>query len=243
MKNSKHVLILAVTLALCLGAVIGAAAAGGLTEITAYLDPEITVRYNGELRDITDSTGAPTSPVTYNSTTYVPIRAISNILGVKVDWDQATKTILLGEEPSVPSAGVDLIDTYKPYSTNREYGSSFFSYQTSDYKGTDISGISVSHYIKMNHLGGIAGKKGNIASGYYNIEGKYNTLTFRAYASGDAVLQISGDEDVMLAEFDLKGEQIAQTFTVDLKNTSQLCIKLKATGVTSDVYVFDAILK
>lgn len=238
-KYNKRALALLLSLTLALGVVIGASAASGLTEITAYLNSEITVKYNGQTRTITDSNGSPTAPITYNGTTFVPLRSIAGLLGVSVDWDQATKTILLGEESS---AGVDLIDTYKPYSTNREYGSSFYNYQTSDYEEMDISGISVSHYIKMNHIGGIAGKKGNIASGYYNIEGKYNTLTFQAYASGDAVLQISGDEDVMLGEFSLNGEQIAQTFTVNLEKTSQLCIKLKANGVTSDVYVFNAVL-
>ena len=35
------------------------------------------------------------SPKIINGTTMVPIRAISELFGAKVDWDNATKTVLI----------------------------------------------------------------------------------------------------------------------------------------------------
>lgn len=83
----------------------GTLAAGNLEEIKAFLNHGITVKYNGEVKEITDATGARTAPITYNGTTYVPIRSVSNLLGVDVGWDAANNTVLLGEnpEPAAPA--------------------------------------------------------------------------------------------------------------------------------------------
>lgn len=44
-----------------------------------------------------DVNGNPVYPLLYNGTTYLPIRAVSNMLGLNVDWDGATQTVLLGK--------------------------------------------------------------------------------------------------------------------------------------------------
>lgn len=77
----------------------GALAVGNLEEIKAFLNYGITVKYNGEVKEITDATGVRTYPITYNGTTYVPIRSVSNLIGIPVDWDGANNTVLLGENP------------------------------------------------------------------------------------------------------------------------------------------------
>lgn len=74
-----------------------ASTASGQEEITAYLAPGITVKYNGETQTLKDAAGSTVYPVSYNDTTYLPVRAVSNILGVAVDWDGATQTVILGE--------------------------------------------------------------------------------------------------------------------------------------------------
>ena len=114
----KKTLALILTLCMTVTGVVcftaGAAAANGLQEINAYLNSNITFKLDGEEQILTDATGVRTYPITYNGTTYVPIRAVANLLGVGVDWDQATQTVLMGD----PEDGVDLIDTYKAYYTD-----------------------------------------------------------------------------------------------------------------------------
>ena len=82
-----------------------ASTASGQEEIKAYLAPGITVKYNGEIQTMTDTAGNIVYPVSYNGTTYLPVRAVSNMLGVSVDWDGTTQTVLLrklvGDTPNV----------------------------------------------------------------------------------------------------------------------------------------------
>ena len=67
------------------------------TTIQATLDPGITIRYNNQVQNMTDANGNPVFPVMYQGTTYLPVRAVSNMLGVDVDWDGDTRTVLLGQ--------------------------------------------------------------------------------------------------------------------------------------------------
>lgn len=63
--------------------------------ITAQLSPQIKVVVDGVSKQITDASGKQTSPITYNNTTYLPIRSVANLCGKEVGWDQATQTITL----------------------------------------------------------------------------------------------------------------------------------------------------
>ena len=107
MKKGARFTTLAVALALVCGLVIGATASNGAAQlIQAYLTPGRTVKYNGEVQTMKDEKGNVIYPISYQGSTYVPMRAISNILGVPVEWDGATQTVLLG----APVEGVDLIE-------------------------------------------------------------------------------------------------------------------------------------
>jgi len=77
----------------------GAVAVGNLEEIKAFLNYGITVKLDGEEQIMYDGVGNRVYPITYNGTTYVPIRAVSNMLDIDVNWDGATNTVLLGEVP------------------------------------------------------------------------------------------------------------------------------------------------
>ncbi len=68
------------------------------TEITVQINPNITVKYNGKAQTMKDVNGNPVYPMLYGGTTYLPVRAVSNMLGVKVDWDGATQTVLLSDQ-------------------------------------------------------------------------------------------------------------------------------------------------
>jgi len=40
----------------------------------------------------------------YNGTTYLPIRAVSNMLNIPIEWEAATKTVILGTEEKQPKS-------------------------------------------------------------------------------------------------------------------------------------------
>lgn len=96
MKHGKKFISLVLALIMICGLAVSASAADA-QNVTAQLSPGITVQYNGETQNMADANGNPVYPVIYEGTTYLPIRAVSNMLGVAVDWDQATKTVLLSD--------------------------------------------------------------------------------------------------------------------------------------------------
>lgn len=62
-------------------------------EIT-YRDIKITL-YGKEITP-TDADGNPTEPFIMDGSTYLPVRAIAGAVGLGVDWDGETSTVILG---------------------------------------------------------------------------------------------------------------------------------------------------
>lgn len=107
MKKTRTI---AVTLALICAMALGAAAAVTVQRITADLRPDISVTVDGKKQDLLSQDGAAVSPITYNGTTYLPVRALSEALGLDVAWDQNTQSVILttpktaGTQPPVTSS-------------------------------------------------------------------------------------------------------------------------------------------
>lgn len=82
----------------------------------ATLDyPGITVTLDGEALDLRDAQGNKVDPFTMNDTTYLPVRAISNALGLGVDWDGKTNTVIL-TSPENEWADYAVHDCYADFS-------------------------------------------------------------------------------------------------------------------------------
>ena len=227
----KKTLALILTLCMAVSAVVSvtvAGAAGGLQEIKAYLNSDITLKLDGEAQVLTDANGVRTYPITYDSTTYLPVRSIAGLLGVDVGWDQATQSVLLGKQPS----GIDLIDTYKAYYFSRDVG----QVQSAEKRTEDISGVSCDHWIWV-YFNGPTDR-----SVSFNIQGKHDTLTFSYYADCDTTLTVLGDNDTVLGEFSITGAKVAQTVTIPLFKTNELKFHMVRTGNGNNLSIFDAYL-
>lgn len=249
MKTRKTFITLAIALALVCGMVIGANAADTLKEISAYLNYGITIKYNGEVQNLTDAGGNRVYPISYNGTTYLPVRAVSNMLGIGVDWDGATQTVLLGKT----GATVNLMETYKPYTSYQSVsrvisdwhdGPIFYQKSTTP---ENIGGETASSWLNLYNPKNNWAEDSNTLLCSFNIGGKYKTLTFKAYTNEDATLTVKGDNDSLLGEFKLAAGQTPQTFTIDLLNTKQLTFLLnngvETYGIDIETYVFDAKLE
>ena len=90
----KQVRTSALALALAGVMVVGAAAAT-VQKITADLRPDITVKVDGDKQTLVDKNGNIVYPVTYTGTTYLPVRALGNVIGMEVGWDSKTQTVSL----------------------------------------------------------------------------------------------------------------------------------------------------
>lgn len=127
-----------------------------------------------------DMAGNKIEPFAYEGTTYLPVRALAEALGKTVQWDEATKTIFIGDGAAAPAApvadnqnntpapstGQYLTDVMEPFSKDRAD-----IYKTSDRKTLSLAGkeytngiIYDSHYNRFGHTN-------------FNLDGKYTNLT------------------------------------------------------------------
>ena len=96
MKIGKRLVALVLALATICSLTVGASAVT-TQNISVQLSPNITVKLDGKAQSMTDVNGNPVYPLLNDGTTYLPVRAVSNMLGVDVDWDGATQTVILTE--------------------------------------------------------------------------------------------------------------------------------------------------
>lgn len=95
MKKVRKVLCLMLAFALVLGvATASVAATVTKKQLTAeYSGIQITL--DGQKIEPKDANGVTVEPFIVDGTTYLPVRALSNALGLDVNWDQATQTVIL----------------------------------------------------------------------------------------------------------------------------------------------------
>lgn len=96
--KKKILKTVSVSLIACLLLGIGAVAAVNSEEITALLSYDIKVEYNGKVQTFKDANNETVYPITYNGTTYLPVRAVGNLFKVPVDWNGDTQTVVLGQD-------------------------------------------------------------------------------------------------------------------------------------------------
>lgn len=92
---------LALVLSLMLGLTAEAGAASTPREVRAELGRDTYVTYNGEVQVMQDAAGNQLYPISCGGVTYLPVRAIGDMLGLEVGWDAASRTVLL----DVPDSG------------------------------------------------------------------------------------------------------------------------------------------
>jgi hypothetical protein len=93
-------------MALILTAAIPAMAASTEKKISAYFN-NIKIYINDVLIQPKDAAGNTIEPFIYNGTTYLPVRAVADALGVNVVWEGKKNSVYLGEHNSnVPVASL-----------------------------------------------------------------------------------------------------------------------------------------
>lgn len=72
-----------------------AAGRSGAVSISATLSPDISIVVDGAAQTFYNVQGSEVHPILYNGTTYLPVRAIGELMGKNVNWDQSTLTATL----------------------------------------------------------------------------------------------------------------------------------------------------
>lgn len=121
-RNWKGVLCGVMATVLLLG-LIGTAAAtvGKMTVSIDYNNIKVTM--NGTAVNLVDANGNAVEPFAINGTTYLPVRAVANSLGLDVGWDGATSTVTLEDRSSERQADLlEALEFYKYMEDTTEYG-------------------------------------------------------------------------------------------------------------------------
>lgn len=104
-KQGKGFLAGILVTILALGLIGTAAATVGRYTVDAdYSDIKVTL--DGNAVTLVDANGAAVEPFAINGTTYLPVRAVANALGLEVGWDAATSTVQLttpGQSAQAPA--------------------------------------------------------------------------------------------------------------------------------------------
>lgn len=77
------------------------------SNITAQLSPNISVVVDGVSQTFYSADKKEAHPIVYNGTTYLPLRAIGELMGKNVNWDQSSQTASLsGTRTAAATVGV-----------------------------------------------------------------------------------------------------------------------------------------
>lgn len=83
-------------LILVLSMVFSLTAMAASNEISVLENHDISIIMDGKEWTFLDAGANQIFPLTYNGTTYLPVRAVSDMVGVNVDWNGKTSTVVLG---------------------------------------------------------------------------------------------------------------------------------------------------
>lgn len=111
----KRLIALFVAIALVLNLIVAGAAVGLIRDIRAQIRQDFTIVIDGVVRNFKNAQGDAVYPVLYDGTTYLPVRAIGELMGKEVYWYEGEKKIELRDKeikPTVTDADV-IVDEKK----------------------------------------------------------------------------------------------------------------------------------
>lgn len=177
--------------------------------------------------DAGDLNGNPEAFI-YNGTTYIAARAVSNSLGENVLWDGTTKSVYVGKH-----AGSEqyLLDVCPPY-------------QTRDYSTPSTITMAGTKYTNGFTLS--CGLEKDYGYAYFNLNGKYNTLTFdvghvdgKDMRKGTCDIYLDGKLAISL---DLTPDMLPQPYTIPLNGALQMKLEMNCSTIGTAYGFVDAIV-
>ncbi len=205
-------------------------------ELIAQERKDVTVTLNGTPRTLTDASGTVIYPVMINGSTYLPVRAVSEMANLPVEWNQATKTVALGTKTTGPKYLFEQQLKGTKYQ-QKISDPSLLTVNTADGQQTFKNGIS--HNIWNNSMS--ASEYTRMAN--FDVTGA-KTITLTAYSpERDAEIIISGEKasDIISSFVIKKGSIVTKTYNLD--GRQQISFAINGTefgGDKVDAYIFDA---
>jgi len=193
----------------------------------------ISIYIDGTLRTPTDAAGNVVEPMIYEGTTYLPVRALTNMLTDKaINWDPDTRSIHIGMGPRTP------IDELRPTVGNRASTGTHAQFQI---LGETISPIN--SWRATSAGTNIATYALHAESRHYSaIQGEFVSSYRNPGASGTATLQIFSVDDrgveSLIQEYSVRPGEPPVTVNASLSGVSILRIRMSGNSDNDNVAVF-----
>ena len=136
-----------------------------VSTVTAQLRPDVAIVIDGSQRVFYNAAGQQVHPISYGGTTYLPLRAIGELMGKNVDWNQDTLTVTLsGRRTADATAGTPDKDAAVETVTAEVRDDFTIVLDGESRTFTDVNGKTVhpllyngSTYLPLRAIGGIMG--------------------------------------------------------------------------------------
>ena len=94
----KKVTVLTAGILCAVGIAVGASSAGIIQTVQSEIRPDFTVIIDGQEQTFKNANGETVYPMLYEGTTYLPLRAIGELMGKTVYWYEDAKRIELKDD-------------------------------------------------------------------------------------------------------------------------------------------------
>lgn len=179
------------------------AATGTMEQINAMVGG-ISIYVDGVLQEPKNVKGEAVQPIAWQGTTYLPVRAVTNMLTDKeVSWDQSTMSVYIGKQPTEPLVKLNELEIYTQQYANM-YVDSYASFKKLD--------KTVEPY--------------NMLRLYYNDFYDYDSKTgYAVYMLDSKYKSLTGKLDVGYTELGDKGAIGVAFYSVDAYGDENLIAK------------------
>lgn len=227
MKNNKKLFTRLVTtfLTMCLLCVAANAVGNVTTKTLNATYKNIKIVLNGVQIDPKDASGNIVEPFVSEGTTYLPVRAIANALGLDVKWDGETSTVYLGDIPGEDSKRMQV----SPYQVG-EGVTGYIGYDPRNY----FTVAGVQHFLGCTFLGNPSQHYWtNTGYALWNTNLQYKSMTFTVGnldgKASDAKIEIYLDGEYSTS-YDVEWDAPPKTITVPLNYSANLKVVFTTKG-------------
>lgn len=192
--NNKKFNIKSFTLGVCLALVLTSTITVMAQTIDVFMGG-IKVYWEGVEKTLRDNKGDKVEPILYNGTTYVPLRAMSNLMGKDVDWNQNEKAVYVGKKPTMKTYSLE--DMKKNINGSSSYYEKTYEFYLKNEKINITDGAiaqvwdSVTTYVLDNKFSSFKGKmvmpykevgeQGEATVTFYSVENDGTANKIKSY--------------------------------------------------------------
>lgn len=236
MKRFLQGTILGLSLALVVSVPIQTFAKTGSANLQAYYN-NIKVMLNGNYVNLVDGNGKTVEPFIVDGTTYLPVRAVSEALGLPVEWDSANATVVMGTKPEGQGTSLTELGIFAG-----SYEAAYLFISFDEFKTN----------LDKKYYDGYEMKAGN---GYYGCRGYADFLLNGQYTNFSAIianssknignvpvteittLRIYGDDKILYTLEEYQNDDITEELiNIDVTNVIKLRIEVDAVGNDRNYY-------